>query len=67
MFHQPIAVCGLEACPSGVDAGANYKEGVSVAKAVSEFIPDLVGGLLRVDNPGAVELKGSIPTPRDAL
>jgi hypothetical protein len=67
VFHQPIAVCGLEACPSGVDAGADYKEGVSVAKAVSEFIPDLVGGLLRVDDPGAVELKGSIPTPRDAL
>ena len=67
VFYQPIAVCGFKASPSGVNAGADHKESVSIAEAVSEFIPDLVGGLLRVDDPGAVELKGSTPTLRDAL
>ena len=67
VFYQPITVCGLEASPSGVDAGADHKESVPIGEAVGEFIPDLIGGLVRLNNPGAIELKSSLPEPRDAL
>jgi len=67
VFYQPITVCVLKASPSGVDAGADHKESVPIGQAVGEFIPDLIGGLVRLDNPGAVELKSSLPEPRDAL
>jgi len=67
VFYQPITVCVLEASPSGVNAGADHKESVPIGKAVGEFVSDLIGGLVRLDNPGAVELKSSVPEPRDAL
>jgi hypothetical protein len=67
VFYQPITVCVLEASPSGVNAGADHKESVPIGQAVGEFVSDLIGGLVRLDNPGAVELKSSVPEPRDAL
>ena len=67
VFYQPITVCGLKASPSGVDAGADHKESVPIGQEVGEFIPDFIGGLVRLNNPGAVELKRSFPEPRDAL
>jgi hypothetical protein len=67
VFYQPITVCGLKASPSGVDAGADHKESISLFQTIGEFIPDLVGGLVRLDNPGAVELQSSFPELRNAL